>query len=224
MIGDEQDIFTRLKGLLPSRWFGTPSDSAPILDDLLYGLSAALAFVYSLYAYAALQTRILTATDGWLDLIAADFFGPAGLLRKPGQSDASYRSLIIANLLREKATRKAITIALETLTGRTPIIVEPRRPADTMDYGVSTAGYGGGYYGSMLLPYQAFVQAFRPVSFIGIANVAGYGVSTAGYSQPSQACYSPAANIQSAISDADIFAAIDAVKPAATEVWTTISS
>jgi hypothetical protein len=222
VIGDAPDIFTRLKGMLPSRWFGTASDSAPLIDGVLYGLATSLAFIYSLYAYAKLQTRIMSATDGWLDLIAVDFFGANGLRRKPGQSDTSYRTLIIANLFREKATRKAITMALQTLTGRTPIIVEPRRPADTMDYGVSTSGYGSGYYGSLLLPYQAFVQAFRPVSFIGIANVAGYGISTAGYSQASQACYSPAANIQSGISDADIFAAIDAVKPAASEVWTVI--
>lgn len=224
MIGDTQDIFTRLKGMLPTRWFGTSSDSAPVLDALLTGLATTLSFIYALYAYAKLQTRILTATDGWLDIIAADFFGPAGLLRQPGQSDAAYRALIIANLFREKATRRAITIALTNLTGRAPTIIEPLRPADTMDYGISTAGYGFSYYGSLQLPYQAFVVAYRPISFIGIANVAGYGVSTAGYSQPSQACYAPVANIASPISDATIFAAIDAVKPAATEVWTHISN
>lgn len=224
MIGDADDIFARLKGMLPTRWFGTATDSMPILDAVLYGIAASLAFIYSMYAYAKLQTRLLTATDGWLDLIAADFFGPSGLLRKPGQTDASYRALIIASLFREKATRKAIVTALSALTGRAPTIIEPLRPADTMDYGVPTSGYGTGFYGSMLLPYQAFVIAYRPVSFINIANVAGYGIPTAGYSQPSQACYSPVADIQSPISDASIFAAVDAVKPAATEVWTNISN
>lgn len=224
MTGDTNDIFIRLKGMLPTRWFGTSSDSMPILDAVLYGIAASLAFLYAMYAYTKLQTRILTATDGWLDLIAADFFGPPGLLRKQGQTDASYRALIIASLFREKATRKAIINALTALTGRAPTIIEPMRPADTMDYGVSTSGYGTGFYGSMMLPYQAFVIAYRPISFINIANVAGYGISTAGYSQASQACYSPVADIQSPISDASIFAAIDAVKPAATEVWTNISN
>lgn len=224
MIGDTQDVFTRLKGSLPKRWFGTVADSTPILDAVLYGFATSLSFIYGLYAFAKLQTRIMWATGGWLDLIAADFFGPSGLIRKNGQSDSSYRALIIASLFREKATRKAIVISLQNLTGRTPVIVEPRRPADTMDYGVSTAGYGTGYYGSLLLPYQAFVTAYRPISFISIANVAGYGISTAGYNRPSQACYSPVANIQSPIADSDIFAAIDAVKPAGTEVWTNISN
>ncbi len=82
-----------------------------MLDALLRGFAYATAFVYVLIAYAARQTRIKTATDGWLDMIAADFFG-ASLLRKPGQSDASFRARILADLFREQATRNGLVKVL----------------------------------------------------------------------------------------------------------------
>mgnify|MGYP001549789462 CR=1 FL=1 len=222
--GDSGDIFARLKGILPTRWFGAASDSVPLLDAILAGLAANLSFIYSLYAYAKQQTRINTATDGWLDLIAADFFGTS-LTRKAGQSDDSFRNAIKAQLLREKATRNAITLALVSLTGRTPTIIEPSRPEDVGAYGVSTSGYGvAGYYGSTSLPYQAFVIAFRPHSVTGIANVAGYGIPTGAYATPSQSEYASLSDFNGGVSDSDIFAAIDAVKPAGTIVWTTIQN
>lgn len=223
-VGDQSDIFARLKAILPARWFGSPADSTPILDSVLQGIANVLAFAYSLYTFAKLQTRVMTATGGFLDMISADFFGTS-LPRKTGQSDASYRALILANLFREKATRNAIVQALTNLTGIAPLIVEPTRPLDTGAYGVSISGYGvAGAYGSILLPFQAFVNAYRPQSTIGIANVAGYGISTAGYSQPSQAEYADSQALLTDVTDADIFAAVDAVRPAATIVWTRISN
>lgn len=225
MIGDFSDIFSRLKGKLPTRWFGGVTDSMPLVDGVLSGIATLLSFVYALYSYAKLQTRIATATDGWLDMIAADFFGPAGLLRKAGQSDASYRLVIMANLFREKATRNAIVRILSSLTGRAPTIIEPMRPADTGAYGAPNIGYGmAGAYGSMSLPYQAFVIAYRPVSNAGIASVAGYGIPSGAYATPSRAEYASISMVTGGVTDADIFAAIDAVKPAATIVWTRISN
>ncbi|TXD58936.1 hypothetical protein FUT88_13335 [Ralstonia sp. TCR112] len=194
-----------------------------MVDSLLAGITTALSFVYSLYAYAKLQTRILTASDGWLDMIAADFFGTS-IQRKANQTDASFRATIIANLFRERATRHAIVKVLQDLTGRTPKIVEPKRPADTGSYGGPLIGYGvAGAYGSMQMPYQAFVIAYRPLGS-GIPSVAGYGISTGGYSQASQAEWASLSMIQQAVTDADIFAAIDSVRPAATIVWTNIQS
>lgn len=225
--GDQADVLARLKSTLP-KWFG---DSNPILDGLLQGLAWAGAFVYSLYAYAKLQTRIKTATDGWLDLIAADFFGTT-LLRQTNQSDASFRARIIINLFRERATRAGIIKVLEDLTGRTPTVFEPMRPADTGCYGGPTLGYGmAGGYGSMLLPFQCFVDAYRPTS-TGIPDVSGYGLANygatyggpGGYGVASQIEYASLDMIQGAVTDADIYSAIDAVKPAATIIWTRINS
>lgn len=218
-IGDQSDIFARIKAVLP-RWFGP---SSPLLDALVTGLANAEAFAYSLYLYAKLQTRILTATDGWLDMVAADFFG-AALLRASNQSDASFRARIIANLLRERGTRNAINRVLIDLTGRAPIIFEPQRPADTGAYGAPNSGYGvAGGYGSMLLPFQAFVRAYRPTS-TGIPLVAGYGSSPGGYGIASQADYASILQSTGAVQDADIQAAIDSVKPAGTTIWVQINS
>lgn len=125
-------MFGRLKALLPP-WFG---DSNPVLDAMIWGMAQALAWVFSLYLYAQLQTRIKSASDGWLDMIAFDFFGTS-LPRGNGMSDASYRNRILINLVRERGTRYAITKVLTDLTGRAPLIFEPRRPADTGAYGAT---------------------------------------------------------------------------------------
>jgi hypothetical protein len=133
--GDQQDMLGRLQALLPRGWFG---DAPPILTALLTGFAAIFANVYAVLAYAKLQLRIATATDGWLDIISADFFGST-LPRRTGESDTAFRNRITVNLFRERATRKAVVQVLTTLTGRAPIIVEPRRPLDTGGYGGTDA-------------------------------------------------------------------------------------
>ncbi|HUB91411.1 MAG TPA: hypothetical protein VMA74_16935 [Dyella sp.] len=220
--GDNQDFFSRLKGLLPSRWFGSPTDSVPFIDAVLTGIGNALSFIYALYGFAKLQTRILNATDGWIDLISADFFGTS-LPRQTGETDDSFRARILANLFREKATRHAIIQTLTQLTGRTPIIIEPTRPGDCGGYGAPNCGYGvAGYYGSLQLPYQAFVIAFRPFSAQGVAGMPGYGDPEGGYGVASG--YTSLSLITAGVSDAAIFAAVDAVKPAGTIAWVRIAS
>lgn len=217
--GDQTDMLARLKGALPLSWF---KDETPTLDALLSGIAWALAFVYGLISYAQLQTRIGTAKDGFLDLISADFFGTS-LLRRNAEMDTSYRPRILAQLLREKATRKGMVGMLTTLTGRAPIVFEPERPADTGGWG-GGCGYGvAGGWGSTLLPCQVFVTAFRPTGS-GVPNVAGYGCSPAGYGVGSQAEYASLSMVQGAVTDADIYAAVDATKVAGTTAWTRISS
>ena len=219
MTGDKADIQRRLQAMLPP-WFG---DTFPLLGAVLGGLATALAFIYGLITYAALQTRILTATGGWLDLIAYDFFGSA-LVRQTNQADGSFRAQIISGLFRERATRPGMIKVLTDLTGQPPIIFEPTRPLDTGAYGGPGLGYGvAGGYGSILLPFQCFITAFRPIG-VGIANVAGYGISAGAYRTPSQSEYVSLDMITNSVSDADIFAAIDATKPVATIPWTRITN
>lgn len=218
-IGDQNDIFGRIKAVLP-RWFGPAS---PLLDGLITGLANAEAFAYSLYLYAKLQTRIKTATDGWLDMVAADFFG-LSLQRAANQTDASFRARIVANLFRERGTRNAINKVMTDLTGRAPIIFEFQRPLDTGAYGAPNIGYGmAGGYGSMVISYQALVKVFRPSS-TGIPFVAGYGTSPGGYSAPSRADYAPLSQITGVVADADLYAAIDSVRPAGSIIWVQINS
>jgi hypothetical protein len=156
--GDQTDVAKRLRAVLPP-WFG--ASTTAVLEAVVEAGAWALAFVYSLYAYAKLQTRILTATGGWLDLISGDFFGLA-LPRRPGQPDASFRAMIIASLFRERATREGVRKVLFDITGRQPVIIEPERPMDTgaWDFAgywdVPTFGWGEHR------PYETFVIAYRP--------------------------------------------------------------
>jgi len=185
--GDTDDIVARLKSTLPL-WF---TDSTPVLDAILYGWATTWAFVYSLFAYAKKQSRILTASDGWLDMIAGDFFG-LGLQRKSFQTDQSYRAAIQANILRERATRAGLIKLCTDVTGRTPIVFEPRRPGDNGAYSQPVGFYGMARYASLTtLPYECFVKAYRP-----LPGTPQYGIS-----------------------DADIYAAIDSVRPNNVTIW-----
>jgi hypothetical protein len=189
MTGDQTDMLARLKAVLPQRWF---PDATPVLDGVLTGLASAWATLYAMLGYIRAQTRIATATDGFLDLASADYFGPA-LPRFPGESDAAFRVRIAREMVRERATRPALVAALTDLTGRAPAVFEFARPADTGCWN-SALGYGaGGGWGSLDLPFQALVTAYRP-----------------------QAPNPP-------VADADILAAITAVLPAATIAWARIA-
>ena len=218
--GDINDIVNRITAVLPNGWF---RGTTPILNAVLTGISWPLAMVYSLCSYTKLQTRIATATDGFLDLISWDYFG-AGLPRKTSEADSAFRSRILASLVLEKATRNGLIKTLKLLTGRAPWVFEPARPLDTGAYGKNIIGYGvAGGYGSIRLPFQAFVIAYRPTGQ-GIPNIAGYTNPEGAYATPSQAEYGNQSLIQAAVTDASIYAAIDSVKPAGTEIWTRISS
>lgn len=221
-IGDTTDFVSRLKQLFPSSWFAL--GASPLRDALLQGMAAGLAFSYSMLAFVRLQTRIATSTDGFLDLVAQDFFGGT-VQRATGQTDASFRATILASMFRERGTRAALAAALKALTGRTPKIVEVLRPADTGSYGGPLCGYGvAGAYGSMLMPYECFVQAYRAPG-VGIPLVAGYGISTFGYGvTTARGEYATISMMQGQVLDADIYAAIESVRPEATNVWTAISS
>jgi hypothetical protein len=218
--GDQNDCFNRLKAVLPTGWFKGPT---PILDAVLQGLAWALSFVYGLIAYTRLQTRIATATDIFLDIISLDFFGSA-LPRRQQEMDGPFRTRILANLLRERATRNGLIKALVLLTGRTPYVFEPARPPDTGAYNQNICGYSvAGGYGSLALPSQAFVIAYRP-SGSGIPYIAGYGSPEGAYSTPSQTEYASLSQVIGNVTDADIYATIDAVKPVGSIIWTQLSN
>src|SRR5580698_6737974 len=122
-VGDQSDFVGRLRALLPNGWF---ADDAPVLNAVLNGSAYCLALMYSLIAYSKLQTRIATATDGFLDLVSFDYFG-AFLMRRLNEMDAAFRVRIFQNLLREKATRHGIIKLLTDLTGQVPVVFEPWR-------------------------------------------------------------------------------------------------
>lgn len=217
--GDQSDFLARLKATLPS-WFG---DSSPILNAVLSAFAWAASFVYGLITYATLQTRIKTATDDFLDLLSADFFG-AALPRKTNETDAQFRARILVYLFRERGTRGALKTILQSLTGRTPRIFEPFNPLDCGGYNIGGVGYDvAGGYGSLQLNNQVFVTAYRQASS-GIPNVIGYGSPEGGYNTPSQIEYANMSMMDGLVSDSDIYDAIENVRPVCTTVWTQISN
>jgi hypothetical protein len=222
MIGDQSDFQNRLTAVLPESWF---PDSAPILDSLLGGLGAAWSLIHVMLQYATSQTRILTAGDMWLDLIAWDFFGRR-LRRQPSEGDDALRRRIILEMFRERATRSAVESVLQDLTGRAPIIFEPARTTDTGGY-ASLEGRGGGIaynaaggWGNLNLPFQCFVTAYR-LNDGGIGQVTGWGGFSGGYGGGAIE-YASLAMVQAQVTDADIYLAITGVLPAATIGWTQI--
>lgn len=217
-IGSQPDILSRLQQLLPQGWFAV--GASPIKDAILAGSANMYAYIFSMFAYLKLQTRIATATDGFLDLISADFFG-INLPRASGQTDASYKARIQAALFTEKGTRAAVIRVLTQLTGRVPVVFEPGRPLDTgaLNNGTFALGIAGGL-GSLSYPYQSFVTAFRPHGS-GISGVAGLGAPGA-LNVGTLECVG-AAQV-GGINDGDIYAAIDGVKVCGTIPWSRVLS
>jgi hypothetical protein len=219
MIGSVADIVRRLLTVLPGGWFSDPvppPGQGTILQALLAGFAAAWSAMYGLLADVQLLARIRTACGAFLDLIAVDFFGDM-LARRPGESDASFQQRILQELLRPRGTRSAVIAMITELTGNAPAIFEPGNPADTGGYTVGGVGYGaGGGWGSLRLPYASFITITPPAG-MGIAEFAGYG--TGGYSY-----YGDLDMVASPVTDAMIFAAIEAVLPSGYVAWTRLTS
>jgi hypothetical protein len=219
MIGDTNDMLSRIKAMLPGRWFG---DATPVLDALLSGPAAAWSGLYALLGFVKLQSRLATATGVFLDIAAADYFG-ANLPRRNAETDAVFSQRLRANLIAPRATRAALTLALLNETGRAPVIFEPLNVSDTGGYNSGYLGYGvAGGWGSFSLPFQFFVKAYRP-NASPVANAGGYGEGPGGYNKAPM-FYASLADVSGPVTDADIYAAANAVLPVATTAWMKISN
>jgi hypothetical protein len=218
MIGDSNDMAGRLRTILPAGWFGE-ADATPILTSLLLGLGTGFSSFWLLLQSVIAQTRIRTAYGNFLDMISADFFD-AGLVRLPDEQDDAFRTRILEAILRPRATRAAVTLALTQLTGHSPIIFEPANTADTGGYSVGGIGYGageagggggGGGWGSLALPFQFFITVFRS-SGGGISEIAGYGSGGV-------PVYGSLSMETAGLPDRAIIAAVPPLLPAATTAW-----
>lgn len=223
--GDQQDFIARLQALIPNGWF--PNGLSPVLDAIITGAANGFAFIYSMLAYVRLQSRIATATDGFLDLISFDFFG-GKLPRAAGQTDSSFRNQIIAFLFRQRNTRQAIILVIRQLLGTTPTIIEPQRAADTGAYDLAnTLAYdvpGAGVYGDSGMPLQCFVTVTLPEAFaIAPPMIAGYGIPVGAYGTPSLISYI-APPVIDPVQAADIYVALDSVRPVTGVIWARIQA
>ena len=82
---------------------------------------------------------------------------------------------------------------------------------------------GTGFWASTDLPYQLFVTAFRPLTG-GIPNAGGYDIGPGGYDVGLTMQYVDMSQIQSKVSDAEIYAAVAKCQPAGVTAWTAIQS
>jgi hypothetical protein len=222
MIGDQSDIIYRFRSVLPRGWF---ADDTPILDSLISALSASWTQLYSLLVYARNQSRIATATDFWLDVVADDYFG-ASVSRLPAESDSSFRSRILDDMIRERATRSAVSQVIFDLTAVWPFIFEPARCADTGSYSLivgDSASSGGGMayglaggWGSLELPFCSFVRIALPPG-IGVSMLPGWTTTSAGYGAADTAFSNP--SIQSQVGNEELRQAILSVMPVAVTAW-----
>ena len=211
-IGSQADLFNRLKALIPRSWFGL----SPNFDATLQGPAWALSSNYAEITYAALQTRIKTASDGYLDLISCDFFG-ATLLRNVLESDNAFRARILANLFVKGPTRRDMSSVLTLITGIAPTIFEPGNPSDSGGWhsnGLFWDAKGG--WGDPL-PFQSFVTAYRPVG--GLVSLGEWDAWR--FNLDASAWWSD--EQPNAITDAAIIAAVEATRALGTTVWLRIA-
>ena len=212
-IGDINDLFARLKAQIPGSWFKLSAN----FDATMQGPAWALSSIYAQITYAKLQTRIATATDGYLDLIANDFFGTA-LPRLTNESDGAYRARILANLFVKGPTRGNMSAVLTLITGRTPDIFEPSNTTDSGGWdGAFYWDTGVGKWGAPM-PYQSYVTAYRPIT-----NTQSLGeLDSWRWSFDSYGAWSDAP--VTAVTDAAIIAAVESTRMTGTIVWMRIEN
>lgn len=229
-IGDKQDIYDRLISNLPD-WFGT---NHPILDAILsayVGFNQNSLFIttayfhYNIqYLYAIAQLRIQTAFGINLDLISKDYLGDS-LPRRVDENDDSYRIRIIVNIVRPRATKQAMEIALFELTGYVPLIIEPWNVFDHGSYRNLPLAYGvRGSYGSNA-PYQAWIYVFTS-PYQGLGNYTGYTIPTGGYRDNigiSKLYYGSETLIKKIVTNEDILQLIENTKVAGTLMHVSIN-
>lgn len=208
-------VSARLRALLPTGWF---SDNTPVLDALTLGMGALWVGLIGVIDTVRAQTRMATASGVFLDLAALDYCGTA-ISRRAGESDAAFSARLRATVLAPRATRAALVAAIERVTGRAPKIFEPFNPTDCGGYSTNTLGYGvRGGYGSLALPYQLFVTAYRPDA-VPASHAGGYNQGPGGYNVGPMAWVASGDN-PGLLTDSQIYAAIVSALPVNAVAWT----
>lgn len=211
MTGDQADFFQRLRGLLPASWF--PDDS-PVVDAVLQAPAWALSSNYAQIQYAGLQERIERATDGWLDVVSNDYFHGA-LPRRANETDASFRARIQANLFIQGPTRGDMAQVMRLLIGADATFIEPSNATDCGGLDLQGGWDQAGRWGDPL-PYQGFMILPRPRGG-GVPNIGGWDQSALGYDQQGE--WTDPSMSNAAVSDAAVYAAIEASRALGTTLW-----
>lgn len=215
-VGTVADFVARLRNRFPVGWAGSAT-KAPIFAALILGMATAHANFYALAQFAGQMIYVQSASGGWLDTWAYDFFGPY-LLRNFGESGTSFLSRIKSLLFASTCTRDAVTGIVTKLTGVDPTLVEPWRGPDTFALGVDTFALGvagEGRLGSTDMPFQAFL--FIPSV---ASNVGGMALDVNGMAlDVSSSGNYLNDNASGLTSQKDVMNAVNLVRPIGVTVW-----
>lgn len=188
---DQNDFVGRLLRQMPTRWF--PS-VAPRLNAILQAPALLFSLAYAMLTFSKAQQRIATASGSFLDLAAADYFGPDGLTRLEFEGDPAYRARIKYSLTAPRGTLAGMAGMLKQLTGNDATIFQPNLPSNCGGLGtLANPGIGGGglfwglgippnygsfgglggAFGTLTMPAQVFITVPPPVT--GFNVFGGYG-------------------------------------------------
>lgn len=225
--GSTSDILSRLKSYLPRGWFGDFTAS-PIVVGVMTGTASVMSVIYTLILFFWAQTRLQTSSGGWVDIWASDFLGTS-LPRRLGETDAAYILRIQATIFQQLGTRPGMIKVLTTLTGRAPVIFEPANPYDSGCFGANqgvNSFFGVARFGSIASPFSALITAYRPQVSGGLAGAAynDAPVISAFHTNSSNGYFGSLALETSLATDANIYAAINASRPVATNIGVRISN
>lgn len=221
--GDIDDFERRINENL----FPVFGDNPPTIEALVAGFANTGATLLNEISYVDLQTRLQTATDTNLDVISQDFFGDL-FPRVNGQSDDSYRTLLLALMYPLRATRPAMENVLTILTGNPPTIFEFWNPGDAGVYNLASTAYGISQYGGDLATwaYQCLIDVFVS-NGNGLGFFSGYGENSCAYNtngtlQFGGTWYGNEDLINDVITDSMIYTVIQKFKTDGTICWTRI--
>lgn len=211
--GDSANFLTRLKRVIPKRWFKI---EAPNRDAVFGGITDALAWIYSLNAFVKLQTRLATATGQFIDLFSYDYLALTQR-RRVAENDTVYAARVKKELLRERVTRAGMIGAITDFAGSTPTIIESWNPNDTgawdrpqtaWDNGVSRWGDTD--------PLPGFAIIFPPEVVPGPPSRPGWDISRAAWDTNSTAWWDAPQNESY---EDEAYAIINETKPTGTPGW-----
>ena len=213
-VGDYQYYFDRLYGKLPVGWFPADPTDAPMISSIIGAVAVVAANTYAQLSYTNAQTRLLTATGIYLDMIANEYLGYFNFPRRQNEDDDTYRLRILNEILRPRGTKAAIISALHDLTGYYPTIFHPVDDAQgwDMDYFDSPTMLLGDYN----LPYTSWVEIRLPPG-AGIPYAEGW--DSGFYDADDGFAYGDDAELASIVGQQEIFNTITLTAPDGVSVY-----
>lgn len=209
----------------PAGWFDPEGE---VVRGVANAIAEPASFNFGQLVYIQRQARLATATDGFLDLIAEDYFGRGRFKRRNNEIDADYRSRLQAEILRPLGTRAAIIDVITDLTGHAPDVFEPANSADSgWIAGADTKpskpfAFGRGRLGSRGLPFQFFITITRPASS-GFPGRSGLSSAPSGFGSGRFALGNKA-DREGIVTDEEIYATVARTIPAGVTAWVRIKS